>query len=87
VSCVVGEDVVANPPVNAGDPQVTFRYAFDRGLGFASYGSDAAVPQPYPLLGPVRVRVKAVVDFGAGAPQHPGNPYTDPGYIEGTCGE
>lgn len=86
LSCVIGEQAVANPPVNAGDPTVTYLYSFNRGVGFGAYTDDATVPTPIvPVLGQVNLRVKAVVDFGSGAPDHPGNPYTDPGYVEGPC--
>lgn len=86
LSCVIGEQVVASPPTNAGDPTVTYRYSFDRGIGFSAYSGDATVPDPIvPLIGQTSVRVKAVIDFGSGTPEHPGNPYTDPGFVEGVC--
>src|SRR5690606_17488756 len=86
LSCVIGEQAVASPPANAGDPTVTYLYSFNRGVGFGGYTTDATVPTPIvPVIGQVSLRVKAVVDFGSGAPAHPGNPYTDPGYIQGPC--
>ncbi len=87
LSCVIGDVATAGPPVNAGDPTVTYLYSFDNGgvAGFGAYSSSNVVPDPaIPLLTTVSVRIKAVVDFGAG-PDHPGNPYTDPNYVEGTC--
>jgi hypothetical protein len=86
LSCVVGEQAVASPPINATAPTVSYRYSFDRGLGFSAYSSDATVPSPIvPILEQTSVRIKAIIDFGSGAPDHPGNPYTDPGFVEGVC--
>jgi hypothetical protein len=87
VSCVYEAQVVSNPPINAGEPTITYLYAFNRGLGFGSYGSSATVPTPIvPVLGEVDVRVKAVVSYGvAGPSEHPSQDYVDPGYAEATC--
>ncbi len=86
LSCVIGELAVASPPENAGSPTVTYLYSFNRGFGFRQYTANAQVPEPIvPVVGQVQVRIKAIVDFGSGAPGHPGNPYTDPRFVEGTC--
>lgn len=88
VSCVIGENAVPGPPVNAGGLPVSFLYAFDRGLGFSSYGADSSVPAPLvPGLTTTNVRVKAVVDFGVGVPEHSNQFFTDPGYAESVCTE
>ncbi|HEY9498831.1 MAG TPA: Ig-like domain-containing protein [Terrimesophilobacter sp.] len=82
VSCVIGEQAVANPPVNAGLPTVTFLYSFNRGgiAGWSPFGTDATVPSASAIgTQVVTIRVKAVVDFGT-PPS-----YTDPGFAEGTC--
>lgn len=80
VSCVIGENVVANPPHNAAASTVSYLYAFDRGVGFSGYSNDASVPAPLvPETGATLVRVKAVVSFDSSAQ------YTDPNYVEGTC--
>jgi hypothetical protein len=79
---VIGEQAVANPPVNAGTPTVTFLYSFNRGgiAGWGAFGADATVPSPS-IIGTqvVTIRVKAVVDFGTPPT------YTDPGFVQGTC--
>jgi hypothetical protein len=87
VSCVIGAQVVSNPPVNANSPTVTYTYSFDRGIGFGGYGPDATVPGPIvPLIGQVSVRVKAVVTFGVGGPpEHSSQYYVDPGYTQMAC--
>lgn len=88
VSCMVAADVVPGPPVNATSYPITFTYAFDTGLGFGSYSAASTVPAPIlPLLGQTKVRMKAIVDFGAGLPEHPNNLFTDPGYAEAVCTE
>lgn len=88
VSCVVGENVVPAPPMNAGNLPVTYLYAFNSGGGFSDYGIDNTVPEPVvPLMTETRVRVKAVVDFGAGVPEHTDRFFTDPGFIEAVCAE
>ncbi len=92
ISCVIGANVVSGPPVNgsnSGVYPVTFSYAFDRGLGFGSYGPDSAVPAPIiPLIGQTHVRMKAIVDFGVGVPpEHNSQYFTDPDYAEATCTE
>lgn len=88
VSCVVGENVVAAPPTNAGNLPVTYTYSFDKGLGFGSYDIDSTVPAPtVPLLTETVVRVKAIVDFGSGLPEHAHQLFTDPGYAEAVCTE
>ncbi len=88
VSCVVGASVVPGPPVNATAYPVTYKYAFDTGLGFGSFAYSASVPAPIlPLLQQTKVRMKAIVDFGAGLPEHPDNLFTDPGYAEAVCTE
>jgi hypothetical protein len=86
LSCVIGDVAAAGAPANAGDPIVSYLYSFNRGAGFGPYTADANVPEPIvPLIGTVDVRIKAVVDFGSGAPDHPGNPYLDPRFAEGAC--
>lgn len=88
VSCVVGADVVPGPPLNAGSLPVTYTYSFDTGLGFGSYSADRTVPAPVvPLLSPTKVRVKAIVDFGSGLPEHPSQLFTDPEFAESVCTE
>jgi len=92
VSCVIGANVVAGPPVNGGNPgvyPVTFSYAFNTGLGFGSYGASSAVPEPaIPLIGQTLVRLKAIIDFGVGvSPEHNSQFFTDPEYAEATCTE
>lgn len=86
LSCVIDDVAVADAPVNAGNPVVSFLYSFNRGAGWGPYTADATVPEPLvPLVSSVDVRIKAVVDFGSGAPEHPGNPYLDPRFAEGAC--
>lgn len=88
VSCVVGASVVPAPPVNAANFPVTYTYSFDSGLGFGTYQASALVPAPsVPLLTHTSVRVKAIVDFGSGLPEHSSNLFTDPGYAESVCAE
>ena len=87
LSCVIGDVATAGPPVNAGDPTVSYLYSFDNGepTGFGPYTTSSDVPQHIvPLIGTVDVRIKAVVDFGTDT-GHPGNPYLDPNYVEGAC--
>ena len=80
LSCVIGAQARANPPVNAGNPTVTFRYSFNPGIGFGDYSTDANVPSPdLGDLGTTLIRVKAVVNFA------PSPTYIDPGFIEGVC--
>jgi hypothetical protein len=67
---------------------VSYTYSFDTGAGFGSFGSDSVVPAPtVPLLTHTSVRVKAIVDFGVGLPEHPDQFFTDPGYAEAVCAE
>lgn len=88
ISCVVGANVVAGPPVNAGELPVTYTYSFNTGAGFGGYGPDNSVPPPMvPLLSQTAVRVKAVVDFGVGIPEHSDRYFTDPGFVEDNCME
>lgn len=88
LSCVVGSNVVAGPPGNEGSLPVSYTYSFDTGAGFGSFGSDSVVPAPtVPLLTHTSVRVKAIVDFGVGLPEHPDQFFTDPGYAEAVCAE
>lgn len=92
VSCVIGANVVAGPPVNGSNPAqypVTYLYSFNTGTGFGSYSSNSSVPSPtIPLIGQTTVRMKAVVDFGVGvSPEHPNRYFTDPEYAEATCTE
>lgn len=88
LSCVVGANVVAGPPGNAGGFPVGYLYSFDTGAGFGSFGPDSTVPAPtVPLLTHTSVRVKAVVDFGTGLPEHPDQYFTDPGFAETVCTE
>ncbi len=92
VSCVVGANVVPDPPINGPDPNrypVTYTYSFDTGAGFGAYSSDSSVPSPIiPLIGQTNVRMKAIVDFGVGvSPEHNSRYFTDPDYAEATCTE
>ncbi len=88
VSCVIGEHVVPGPPVNAGGLPTTFLYAFDTGLGYSSFDTDSSVPVPIvPGLTTTNVRVKAVIDFGVGVPEHSNQFFTDPGFVESVCTE
>lgn len=88
VSCVVGADVIPGPPLNAGSLPVSYTYSFDTGLGFGSYSADSTVPAPaIPLISPTKVRVKAIVDFGSGLPEHPNQLFTDPEFAESVCTE
>ncbi|MCO5293694.1 MAG: Ig-like domain-containing protein [Homoserinimonas sp.] len=86
LSCVVGESVTVDHPLNGGSPGYSYLFAFDAGTGFGVYSGDSTVPPPvFPDISQVIVRVKAVVDFGSGAPDHPGNPYQDSLYATATC--
>ncbi|MEO7349021.1 MAG: Ig-like domain-containing protein [Terrimesophilobacter sp.] len=88
LSCVVGENVVPGQPVNAGSLPTSYLYAFDTGLGFGGFDTNSVVPAPdIPGLTTTKVRVKAVVDFGSGVPEHLSQFFTDPGYAESTCTE
>jgi hypothetical protein len=74
VSCTAGSAVVVAPPVDVGDPTVTYQYAFSLAPGVwpAGWVDDPAAPE-----GAVGVRVKASVAIGPG--------YTDPGFAEAAC--
>ncbi len=88
VSCVIGANVVPAAPVNAGNMPVSYVYSFNTGLGFGNYNADSAVPAPIiPLLTHTSVRVKAIVDFGTGLPEHASQFFTDPEYAEAVCTE
>lgn len=82
LSCVIGEDALANPPINAGSPTVSYLWSFNDGavLGsWTTFDPNPKVPPPGLLGSQVSVRVKAVVDFGTGTQ------YPDPGYAEAVC--
>ncbi|MBX3067753.1 MAG: tandem-95 repeat protein [Cryobacterium sp.] len=86
LSCVIASDVTTDHPVNGGNPSYSYLYSFDNGTGYTAFGASATVPDPFiPGVSVVTVRVRATVDFGSGAPDHPGNPYDDPLYAQYVC--
>jgi hypothetical protein len=87
ISCAVGYVPTATLPTNGGEPTITLLYSYSRGIvgnypngSFSDpYAADLAAPPPNPGTDQTAVRVKARVQFGAGAP------YTDTGFHQGLC--
>lgn len=84
VTCQRGQVPQSNPPINGGAPTVAFEYSYNDGgitSDWTAYEIDGVAPEAA-LIGSqeVGVRMRAVVTFA------PDSVFTDPGFVEGTCG-